>query len=362
MRLVGDPLRVRVEYAARLDPAEWRRRHAAGEVPDELPYGLHRMAAHGLAVEPHTVALARPAERVARSLRHRHGGLELLEAARTSARGVDVVFAYDERTGVPAALRHRRTPVVTGVGWLTDPAVLPRREAVLARRALARAERVFTQSRAVLPLLVGAWGVPEHRARYVPVGIDTDFYARQPWPATGAVTVFTAGEDRFRDHDLLVGAVRALRVERPQLRLDLATALPTSFTPELGTLHTERLDGRIRPLYARASVVAVALRPTVTGSGLTVVLEAMASGRPVVVTDNPGVAEYVDHGRTGLLVPSGDARAFAAALATLVDDLPRARAMGEAAAVEVRVRFSTAAMAARLAGLVREAAGAPPRP
>ncbi|MHA3702425.1 glycosyltransferase [Jatrophihabitans sp. YIM 134969] len=352
-------VRVRVEYAARLDPAGWARRHAAEEVPDALPYGLDRMSAHGLEVDPHTVTLPRAAERVARSVRHRLGGLELVELARTSGRRADVVFAYDERTGVPAALRHRRTPVVTGIGWLTDPDGVPPLQAALVRRALGRAERVFTQCRPVLPLLVDGWGVPEHRARYVPVGIDTDFYARQPWPEPLAATVFTAGEDRYRDHDLLIGAVRDLRGQRPSLRLDLATGLPTSFTSDVGTLHTERLDGRIRPLYAAAAVVAVALHPTVTGSGLTVVLEAMASGRPVVVSDNPGMSDYVDDGRTGLLVPAGDARALASALAALVDDPARARAMGEAAATEVRQRFGTDAMAERLAGLVVEAAGRP---
>lgn len=356
MTPIPRPVRVRVEYAARLDPVRWAARHAAGEVPDVLPYGLDRMAGFGVEVDPHAVTLPGPVERVARSVRHRTGGLEVAELARVSARRADVVLAYDERTGVPAALRHRRTPVVTGIGWLTDPADSPPLQARLARRALGRATRVFAQCRPMLPLLVDRWGVAEERTRYVPVGIDTDFYTEQPWPAAAPITVFTAGEDRYRDHDLLVGAVRALRTERPDLRLDLATGLPTTFTPDLGTLHTARLEGRIRPLYAAASVVAVALHPTVTGSGLTVVLEAMASGRPLVVTDNPGIADYVEHGRTGLLVPAGDARALAEALAALVDDPVRARDMGAAAAEQVRRRFTSTAMAERLAGLVREAA------
>ena len=127
--------------------------------------------------------------------------------------------------------------------------------------------------------------------------------------------VMSAGEDRFRDHGLLIRAVSAVRDRRPEVRLELASGLPFQAPEGLVTLHTERLNGRIRDVYRRASVAAVALHPTVTGSGLTVVLEAMASGRPVVVTANPGVADYVDHGETGLLVLAGDVDAFAGALA-----------------------------------------------
>src|SRR5204862_1480161 len=48
------------------------------------------------------------------------------------------------------------------------------------------------------------------------------------------------------------------------------------------------------------------------------VLEAMASGLPVVATDVPGTREAVRHRETGLLVPPGDVQALADALAFLV--------------------------------------------
>jgi len=139
---------------------------------------------------------------------------------------------------------------------------------------------------------------------------------------------------------------------RPDTTLELATGLSVDFAPDLGTLHTGRLDGRMRGVYARSSLVAVALRPTVTGSGLSVVLEAMASGRPVVVTANAGIEDYVEHGRTGLLVPAGDCDALAGAIESLLADPDRAAEMGRAAAVTVRERFSSEHMAEVLAGLL----------
>jgi glycosyltransferase involved in cell wall biosynthesis len=102
-------------------------------------------------------------------------------------------------------------------------------------------------------------------------------------------------------------------------------------------------------LYRRASVVAVAVRPTIKASGSTVVLEGMASGRPVVATANPGLAEFVIDGVTGILVRPGDVDAMAKAIADLLADPERAAEMGKAAAEHVRRRFTSGIMARRLA-------------
>ena len=79
-------------------------------------------------------------------------------------------------------------------------------------------------------------------------------------------------------------------------------------------------------------------------------LEAMACGLPVVANPDGGTAEQVEHGVTGVLVPDLPnpalyAEALAAALAGLLHDPVRARAMGEAGRARARATFSMAAMA-----------------
>lgn len=341
--------------------ADWARRSQRGEVPDSSPYGLHHLRDQGFDVTFGDRELTGPWARVARSARYRTAGLEPVEALRDlhrmSRTQSDVVLGYDERTGVPAALaapHSRFAPVVTGIGWLTTRAAAHPMQRRLAARALPRAAAVWTQCSAMVPILGREWAVPAQRLHYVPLGIDTDFFTEQPWSLV-TPTVSSAGEDRFRDHELLVEAVRCVRSDVPEVRLELATGLPIDLPTDLGTLYTGRMGGRMRDLYGRSTAVAIALRPTSTGSGLTVVLEAMASGRPLVVTDNPGIADYVEHGVTGLLVPPDDVDAFADALRQLLSDPDRARDMGRAAVERARAEFTSARMSATLADVLRGA-------
>ncbi len=62
----------------------------------------------------------------------------------------------------------------------------------------------------------------------------------------------------------------------------------------------------------------------------TVVLEAMAAGRPVVAAASGGILDMVVDGQTGLLVPPGDAAALAKALASVLGDPGTASAFGVA--------------------------------
>ena len=80
-------------------------------------------------------------------------------------------------------------------------------------------------------------------------------------------------------------------------------------------------------VYRQAHIVCL---PSM-GEGLpTVLIEAAASGRPIVATDVPGCREVVEHGINGLLVPPNNAVALAQAIATLVDDPYLRKKMGEA--------------------------------
>jgi glycosyltransferase involved in cell wall biosynthesis len=70
------------------------------------------------------------------------------------------------------------------------------------------------------------------------------------------------------------------------------------------------------------------------------VLEAMAAGLPVVATSVGGVPDVVTHGRTGLLVPSGDPAALAQQMCALMADAGLGTRLGLAARAYVQQHFS----------------------
>lgn len=71
-----------------------------------------------------------------------------------------------------------------------------------------------------------------------------------------------------------------------------------------------------------------------------VVIEGMAAGRPVIATDGGALPEIIQGGRTGLLVPMGNAGAMAQAVEALLSDPARAHAMGIAGQLHARQHFT----------------------
>ncbi len=153
--------------------------------------------------------------------------------------------------------------------------------------------------------------------------------------------------------DLLVRAFA--RLERSDLRLRIAGGGPEEEALKalakaegvadridfLGsTPHAECLE-----LIRGARIFAIPCRTSPSGDrdGIPVVLmEAMAAGRPVIAGRLESIAELVEDGKSGLLVPPDDVDALAAALGRLVADGEVRRNMGLAGRARVEEEFSDA--------------------
>ncbi len=86
----------------------------------------------------------------------------------------------------------------------------------------------------------------------------------------------------------------------------------------------------------------------------TIMLEAMALGRPVIATRVGGVYRVIRDNETGLLVPPSDSSRLAERILELLDDPLRARNIGSAARAEVQAHFGVDRMAAEVAALFRD--------
>lgn len=122
-------------------------------------------------------------------------------------------------------------------------------------------------------------------------------------------------------------------------------------------------SGRVRFVGARTSdeVAALLCRsdvfvwPAIDEAFGIAFIEAQACGLPVVGGNTNGVAAVIDDGRTGLLVRTGDADAFAAAVSRLLQDAPLRNRMGRDAVAYVRSRHDLPAAAARVDAVLRRA-------
>jgi glycosyltransferase involved in cell wall biosynthesis len=144
-----------------------------------------------------------------------------------------------------------------------------------------------------------------------------------------------AGEGDGTGHE---GTLRALAAE-------LGVADITAF---LGSLSPDGVRGEL----ARAGVWAQSSRQETASIAL---MEAMATATPVVATDVGGTRHLVAHGRTGLLVPAGDAGALAAALERFLTDPGAAERAGQAAREEAERRFRVQAVVDRTVDVYRAA-------
>jgi len=89
----------------------------------------------------------------------------------------------------------------------------------------------------------------------------------------------------------------------------------------------------------------------------TVMLEAMALGRPVVSSDLSGVTEIVDHGETGLIAPQRDSLGLADAMDRLLGDPELRAACGRAGRRKAERLFNLRTSAGQVGSLFRESFG-----
>lgn len=227
----------------------------------------------------------------------------------------------------------------------------------LARRTRSRNVDAFVPVSSVVAIKTGLPGRSPHVV--IPNFIPDALVVDEPAPNPGGPIVFVGLLSRDKGVEVLLEAHRLLGGLR---RLVLAgrmlddTPLDLSGDVELRGLldHPSVMD-----LMRTASVVVVP--STFQDPCPTVVLEAMAVGRPVVAAASGGIVDMVDDGVTGLLVPPGDPVALSAALATVVNDPQRASAMGRAASTRVR-SFTASAVVERMEELYADLVAGRPLP
>ena len=235
-------------------------------------------------------------------------------------------------------------------------------------RRLARLEHalhgtmsaVLGNSQSVLDELVGDEGVPPERAGLIYNGVDlAAFSAPFDRPAVRAalgvepsatVIATLANLISYKGHaDLLTGLAQSKdRLPQPWRLLCIgrdggALVALQAQAADLGLAANILWLGQRRDIadLLRASDIGVLASHQEGFSNA--VIECMAAGLPMVVSNAGGNPEAVQHGTTGLVVPAHQPGLLGQAIAQLVSDRPMAQAMGKRARQRAETRFSLTA-------------------
>ncbi len=185
-------------------------------------------------------------------------------------------------------------------------------------------------------------GLDPAKLKIFPRGLDTELFTparRDPafWekfgPADGEVRLLYVGRiSKEKDLDVLAKAYRQLRDEGLSIQLLIVGHGPYSEAlsetlPD--AIFTGYLKGKeLATAYASADVFAF---PSTTDTFGNVIIEAQASGVPVIVSDSGGPKELVEDNVNGLITKSHDVEDFSRAIRELVVDPARRERMGSRA-------------------------------
>jgi glycosyltransferase involved in cell wall biosynthesis len=209
-------------------------------------------------------------------------------------------------------------------------------------------------------------GFSPDRLFFLPNVVDTQRFQPENRPAYAPVTLLSVGRlTRQKRFDRFISALAAVRAKVGAEVRGLIVGPPQDHGLQaelerqakgLGLIpgHLEFHGGtdNMAAVYRRADICVLTSDYEGTPN---VLLEAMASGLPVVSTKVGGVPGIVKHGQTGLLVEREDEAGLADALVSLVRDVPLRTAMGHGARDFVQAHASLQRLPGYLGELYRRA-------
>jgi glycosyltransferase involved in cell wall biosynthesis len=272
----------------------------------------------------------------------------------------DVIFCGCQHDalllGLLRFLRILRTPVVVTMHHMVHPVF---RSRSMFNALFGSISSFVCLHRRVANELMSRFDVPTHRVEVIEWGGDASFYANVAPFDGGSLAdqpngVVAAGRT-FRDYEVLIRAVRDTAI--PLRIFCTQDVYPTERLSDNIAVHAQSGLSTLKALLSHYQGAAVIAIPMVHLPdkliGLTSLLDAMAMGKPVVMTRNAHIDIDIEGEGIGLWVEPGDAEGWTRCLTYLLSHPDESRAMGQRALALVQGKYHIDRFSTQLAEHLR---------
>lgn len=267
----------------------------------------------------------------------------------------DLVITYSIKPNIYAGLACSALDIpycanVQGLGTAFERRGLAEFVTALYKAAFRKVRTVFFENEADAAVFRSKHILSAEKQRVLNgAGINLEHYALQPYPEHDVVHFLYLGRlMKEKGMDELFAAARRLHSEGHKFVLDLVGFFEDEYQAEVERLQADGIavfhgfQAEPRPFYAAADCVVM---PSYHEGMSNVLLEAAATGRPVITCDIPGCREAVDDGVSGYLCRVRDADSLYAAMRRFLELDPAARqTMGAAGREKMERAFDKRAI------------------
>jgi hypothetical protein len=360
------PIRVFVHLGHGFGGQRWAQRWAKGGIPginERLPYGYYHATSENCLVQYSEDASEGHFTQLVRRALRKLMGFDLIHTWRNRRQidAADVVWTHTEMEHLAVLLlwrllpHARRPKLIAQSVWLFDKwehLSWPTRW--FYRALMSKADVLTVQSPANLDMVRALF--PTVRSELVLFGNDiTAILPPRMTPRHHPLRIAALGNDMHRDWSTLFTAVNGW--DDGEVRIASSRCGSASLRPANVTVIQARAERAVAELYSWADLVVVPLQPNLHASGITVIVEAILSGVPVVCSDTGGLRAYFS-GDELCYVPPGNPAALRRALEDLSKSDERRFTLARRSQARVRsADLSSTARAHRLRRLSAELLG-----